>query len=596
MSELPAAAPTTSTVLATAPNGVPSTSTPTPTAQARLAKMIRQMVGAANVGAVGQDGTIPVRVCPEHLNCSGTLSRSADWSCAGGGDNTSLRGCLVEWHQLPESTPAEHREEEEQLQATEVRVPGSHEPDRFTDTWNAERLARQHGRDLRHCQAWKKWLCWDGRRWQTDDTGEAERRAKATVRSIAEEAAAEEDDKRRLALLSWAAKSEEGRRRDNMLRFARFETGIPVRPADLDRDPWLLNLVNGTLDLRSAELKAHDRGALITKLAPVAYDATATCPRWEAFLSQVMAGDQEAIGFLQRLAGYALTGDVSAEVLFFFVGAGANGKTTFLRVLQDLLGDYARSVPTDLLIGDENKGGATPERMALMGSRMAVCQETAEGKALSAANVKQITSRDKISARGLYQDASEFEPTHKLFLGTNHKPRVRSADEGTWRRLFLVPFTVTIPESERNPHLLEELRAEHAGILSWAVRGSVAWQVAGGGRLGLAAPESVLRATNHYRAAEDVLGPFLEDLCVRVPDARVDKPDLLRAYLHWADANKETPVSAWTFNTRISDLAGVSDGKSGSARYWRGIGLRDARDAQESFSETVPPRALGRTS
>ena len=470
-------------------------------------------------------------------------------------------------------------------------------PPECTDTRNAERLAEEHGHDLRYCHPWKKWLAWDGTRWRPDDTAEAIRRAKQTVRKIAQDALEDEDDKHRSMMLGWAAKSEEARRRDNMLRLAQAEPGIPVRPAELDRNPWLLNCENGTLDLRTGALRPPARADLITKLAPVAYDPAALCPTWDAFLGRIFDADAGLVGFMQRACGYILTGDVSAEVAFFLVGAGANGKTTLLRSLQDMLGDYAAAAPSDLLVADDKgKGGATPERMLLKGARLAVCQETAEGKALNAATMKQVTSRDLISARALYQDACEFEATHKLFLGTNHKPRVRSTDEGTWRRLLLIPFNLTIPAEERDPHMLEHLEAERAGVLAWAVRGCLEWQAKGGGMKGLDPSPAVLEATASYRQAEDVLGVFLADRCVIGPQDRVSKPEMMSAYQAWCTEMKETPLSSKTFGNRLMELPGITSRKSGSTRWWFGIGLevvRDARDASEVFTQLSPTRAHG---
>lgn len=501
----------------------------------------------------------------------------------------------------PNQTPGPNAEsalEVEQLRNAEARAAQPQEGEIATDTINAERLAREHGRDLRFCRAWTLWLVWDGCRWREDDTGEAERRAKATVRSIGAEALAETDGERRKAGLKWAIRSEDARRRDNMLRLAQVEPGIPVRPADLDRDQWLLNLLNGTLDLRTGELGPHKRSDLITKLAPVAYDTTATAPTFEAFLSRIMDGDLDLIAFLRRLAGYVLTGDVSAEVAFFLVGGGSNGKSTLFRVLQDLLGDYARSAPSDLLTGLD-KGGATPERMMLKGCRLAICQETAEGKTLNAAAMKQITSRDMISARGLYKDQCEFDPTHKLLLSTNHKPRVHSTDEGTWRRIILVPFEVTIPLPDRDPHLLEKLRSEHPGILAWAVRGCREWLDGGAGLVGLAPPQKVIGATASYREAEDVLGAFVADACVRTLGGLVTKAELLAAYGRWAVENQEQALDAKSFNTHIASLPGIENHRTRDARYWRGIRLRpsgDACDGRDAVSGSTPPRTHGEES
>lgn len=444
-----------------------------------------------------------------------------------------------------------------------------------TDTRNAERFADQWGHMVRYCQPWKKWLLWDGRRWAPDGVSRVMLLSKDTVRSIAREAEAEENSEKRRLLMQWAAKSEDARRRDNLIRLAQGEGCIPVEPEALDKNPWLLNVNNGVLNLQTGELGEHNPSDLMTKLAPVDFDAGAEAPTWDAFLRRITDNDEEQIGFLQRVAGYMLTGDVSAEVALFFVGAGANGKTTFLRALQDMLGDYAKTVSTDLVVGEEKSGGATPERMALKGTRVAVAMETSEGCSLNAASLKQITSRDRISARALYQDASEFEPSHKLIMGTNHEPRVKSADEGTWRRILLVPFSVTIPESERNPHLLEDLREEHPGILRWAVEGCKEWLARGAGKEGLAIPQTVAEATSGYREGEDTLASFISDVCVQHESARVKQSALFEAYCKWAEANRDTPLTKTEFKKRAKGLKGVTESKNDVARIWKGVGLRD---------------------
>jgi putative DNA primase/helicase len=446
----------------------------------------------------------------------------------------------------------------------------------LTESGNAERLAAEHGDDMRYCAPWRQWLVWDGRRFKRDDTGEAERRAKETVRNIARDSDATERDSRRKELLAWATRSESAKARTALLQLARVEKRVAVSPEAFDGDPWLFNVENGTVDLRAATRHPHCRSDLITKLAPVAFDPSAACPTWDRFLERIMAGDPEMIEFLQRTAGYALTGDVSAEALFFCVGKGRNGKTTFLATLQELFGDYGRSIRPDLLLAggtDKAANRASPDLMALCGARLAICSETEEGRALSAATVKQITSRDRIVGRALYAQATEFVPSHKLFLQTNHRPQVRSADEGTWRRILYVPFDVTIPEKDRDPHLLEKLLAERAGILAWAVRGTQAWLAGGCGVEGLKPPAKVRQATKAYREEEDMIAPFLSDACVLEVGAKVGKGELFANYEAWAQRNKEHPVSARTFNARIRDLDGVAEGRTGGLRFWRGIGL-----------------------
>jgi len=448
-----------------------------------------------------------------------------------------------------------------------------------TDTANAERLVRQSGRDLRYCRAWGTWLAWDGKRWARDATGAAERAAKATVRRIAHEAMGlDGTEGEKAELFKWAIRSEAKERRIALLTLAQSEPAVAVTHDELDSQPDALNCLNGTLDLRTGELLDHDRSDLITRLAPVRYDPDALCPTWEAFLLRVLPGEGLR-RFARALAGYCLTGDVSAEVCFFLIGKGSNGKSTFVQALQSVLGDYARPVPEEVIMSRGDEGGATPERAMLRGLRLAIVAETEEGRSMSSAALKKVTSTDTISARGLYESPTEFAPTHKLILCTNHRPRIRSADDGTWRRVFLIPFNVQIPDSEKDYRLKAKLWAEREGILAWMVRGALDWRASGGGKVGLCAPAIVTAATADYRESEDTLAPFLAEHCILEPDVSVTRGELRKAYVAHAEGAKERPMSAQALCARLLELDGVTDGRAGGGRAWRGIRLRAMFDA-----------------
>ena len=219
-----------------------------------------------------------------------------------------------------------------------------------TDMGNAQRLVAMYGQGLRYCHMWGKWLVWDNRRWKIDDTGGIVRCAKETVRAIREEAADCESEDQQKSLMKWALRSEAEARVKSMIALAQSEPGIPVSPDDLDADPWLLCVANGTVDLRTGELREHRRDDLITKWTPVAYDQRAECPQWAAFLDTIMAGKQPLINFLQRTTGYSLSGSTAERALFFLHGVGANGKSTFLETVKAMLGDYAMRTPTDTLL------------------------------------------------------------------------------------------------------------------------------------------------------------------------------------------------------------------------------------------------------
>jgi putative DNA primase/helicase len=303
---------------------------------------------------------------------------------------------------------------------------------KLTDLGNAERLVYHFGEQIRYCHAWKKWLVWDGVRWVVDQSGQIYQIAKKVVRKIYREvqSASESNVRREIARHAYASESD--RRIAAMISLAQSE--VSIRPELLNADPWLLNCLNGTIDLRTGRLLPHTMEHFITKLAPVNCDPNAGCERWLEFLDRIMDGNEQLISFLQRAIGYALTGETSEQCLFIFHGSGANGKSTFLQAISSILGDYAMSTPTETLL--VKRRGAIPNDVArLKGARFVIaCEADAENR-LAESLIKQMTGGDTISARFLHQEWFDFDPTHKVFFGTNHKPVIRGTDYAIWRRV-----------------------------------------------------------------------------------------------------------------------------------------------------------------
>jgi putative DNA primase/helicase len=437
-----------------------------------------------------------------------------------------------------------------------------------TDYGNAQRLAARHRPDLRYCGPFGRWYRWDGRRWREDSDGEVMRRAKATARAMQEEALTIKNQTERQQALRFALASESHARLKAMTELAKSERGIPVTPDELDADRWLLNVQNGTLNLQSGILREHQRENLITKLAPVTYDPSAACPTWDAFLSRIMDGDAALIGFLQRITGYALTGDTSENAMFLLYGTGRNGKSTYLETVRALLGDYAKRTPAETLLATRREG-AREDLARLKGARFVSASETEGGRRLAESLVKDMTGGDTLAARFLYSGTFEFKPEFKLFLATNHKPTVQGTDTGIWSRIKMIPFTVRIPDAAMDKHLGQKLLAELPGILAWAVRGRLAWQ-----RDGLGVPEAVRAATESYRAEMDVLGQFLATCCTEASGAFVPVGDLYAAYQRWCEANGERyPFSQRGLGLRLKER-GLEQGKgTGGVRVWKGLGL-----------------------
>lgn len=435
-----------------------------------------------------------------------------------------------------------------------------------TDLGNAQRLVRRHGHELRFAIHLQRWLAWDGTRWKVADRGEVQQRASETILSLYPQLP-NLPDQERADLLRHAKQSESLRALRAMVTLAETEPGIPVSQQELDADDWLLNLANGTLDLRTGQLRAHDPHDLITKIAPVHFDPRATCPTWEAFLDRIFGGDGDLIGFLQRAIGYSLTGDTSEQVLFFLHGRGANGKSTLLETIRRLLGEYAAGASFAAFLS--GRGDAPRNDLArLQGARFVTAAEAASGRHLYEVLVKQLTGGDMVTARYLYREEFEFHPRCKIFLAGNHKPRIEGTDEGIWRRLRLIPFGTTIPEEDRDPELKGKLAAELSGILNWAVTGCLAWQ-----RQGLGTPRAVRAATDEYRGEEDQLGTFLRERCVEGPVRRVASGALYEAYKAWCAETGEAPLSQHDVGRKLTER-GFEQQRANKERVRLGLALR----------------------
>jgi putative DNA primase/helicase len=450
----------------------------------------------------------------------------------------------------------------------------------LSDMGNARRLVAVHGADLRYCHTWGGWVAWDTRRWLRDDSGEAVRRGKDVVRTIYREASGCTDKDQRTALAKHAARCESESKVRAMLAMAESEPELVIRPEDFDQDLWLLNVQNGTLDLRTATLRPHRREDLITKLAPVVYDADAAAPTWAAFLDRIFDGNADLIAFIQRAIGYSLTANMREQAWFLLHGPGRNGKSTLLRTITDLLGDYATWTPTSTLLA--KRGEHVENDLArLRGARMVAAVEAEGGRRLAEALVKQLTGGDAVTARFLYSEYFTFTPVFKLWFGTNHRPEIRGTDLAVWRRIRLVPFVVTIPEAEQDSELPDKLRAEFPGILRWAVEGCLAWQ-----RDGLGWAEAVREATSEYRSSQDIIGEFLAECCVVEQDASVGATDLYRAYVAWCEQAKEHPESQRRFGDTLSERGFTSVRHRGTNRKTR-VGVRLVSEQSEPLFRKV---------
>jgi putative DNA primase/helicase len=441
-----------------------------------------------------------------------------------------------------------------------------------TDTGNAERFADQHRDKARFVTPWGKWIYFTGQRWKLDAKAEIEMLAKATVLSIDHEVAREADETKKSALRKHAGNSQSARGRTNMLRLAQCE--LAIEPSVLDNKPMLLNCTNGTVDLKTGERRAFKSEDFLTQQCPVRFDTRAKCPRWEQFLRSIFGNDMELVQFMQRLLGYFLTGSVSAHVLPILHGNGANGKTTLIETFLSLLGDdYSAVAPRDLLI--KQLGNVHPtSRATLFGKRFVSASELERGSELAVATVKELVGGDTISARRMHEDWWNFKPTHKIAVATNHKPGIKRKDDAIWRRVLLIPFTVTIPPGDRDHDLLTTLRGELPGILAWCVRGCSYWRDNGHK---LSPPAAVKNATDEYRQEEDELSPFLSEMCDRGSQLKCQASVLREAFKTWT----ESEITDKEFYLLMKEQ-GYTSKRGKRCSWYHGIGLRAAAVASQS--------------
>ncbi|MDP4086009.1 MAG: phage/plasmid primase, P4 family [Bacillota bacterium] len=441
----------------------------------------------------------------------------------------------------------------------------------LTEMGNAERLVYRNGQCLKYCVEFEEWLLWNGKTWVEDRKKQIERIAIKTFREMYSEAAKEDDMGRRNELVKWAQASEKSSVFLNSI--SRAEAMLPISQEELNTDRYKLNCTNGVVDLKTGNLIPHDRNFFMTKNTYVEYDISASCPIWIGFLESIMKDEQgnikqELIDFLQKAIGYTLTGDTSEQVAFFLWGTGRNGKSTFINIVKEILGDYGKQTNSDTFTSKMNDSGINNDIARLHSARFVSAVESEDGQKLSEALLKQLTGGEPITARFLRKEFFEFLPEFKIFFTTNHKPIVKGDDEGIWRRIRLIPFTHTIPKENVDKLLPEKLRSELPGILRWAVEGCIKWQ-----QEGLGEPDEVKAATDEYKEEMDLLSNFIEECCVTMPAAKVTVNDLHKVYMKWADENGEYPMKLRAFSSRLQ-MRGFSKRKStGNKTFFFGIGI-----------------------
>jgi putative DNA primase/helicase len=375
--------------------------------------------------------------------------------------------------------------------------------------------------------------------------------------------------------------------RKRLIELAKAEPALAILSSQFDSDPWLFNVLNGTINLHTGQLQPRSAPDLITKLAPVKYDPAATRERWDSFLDEVIP-DADARAHFKRVVGYFLTGEVYEHKLFFCYGTGANGKSVVFEVLLAAFGDYGTLAPVSLLTSKQVEQHPC-DLNTLRGRRVALFAETPQGQRWDESRVKALTGGDTITARGMRENFSTFAPTAKFAIAGNYRLRTNDLSEGFRRRFEEIPFEVTIPEERRDPKLAAKLRAELPGVLNWALEGCAEWQHSGLGK-----SAKIQAATGAYFADNDRLAPFLAERCTLAPGNRVARAALRSAYEVWCSREGEHPINPKDFGEQLRQRD-VRDAKvrvaGESVRGWEGIGLIE-RGHEDTCGRQFPVNRL----
>lgn len=438
----------------------------------------------------------------------------------------------------------------------------------LNDAGNADRLIATFGNRLRYVPELRTWLVWHKGHWRYDRKGQIIELAKIVSKAIYKEAADASSPADRNALSKWANASLQLSRLEAMVKLA--QPALSVSVTELDSDPMLLAVKNGAIDLRNGAFREARPDDLLTRIAGVEYVAGATCPIWEAMLAGCMGGDKDLIDALQRAAGYSLTGLTTEQCFFFLYGTGANGKTTFVNALREIMGGHGMQSQPETIMAQRNNNpsGPTPELARLAGVRFVAMVETEDGQRLAESRIKQLTGGDAMTARVLHGAPFDFTPIFKLWLAGNHRPVIRGDDHGIWRRIVLIPFTVCIPPEQRDKNLPAKLRDEYPGILNWLLDGCLAWQ-----RHGLALPPSVTKEVAAYKTAMDLLAQWLDERCDIHPTNTWGARAAYQNFSTWLKDGGHHPITEVRFAQKM-DERGFTKAKTKHGAIYQGIAPR----------------------
>ena len=420
-----------------------------------------------------------------------------------------------------------------------------------SDTGNGKRLVRMFGGKIKYSQNRKSWYIWNGKNWQRDETLEIRRLADKVCVQMKKEAFRIVDEEKQQEALKFAARTQSTHAKDNMINEAKHTTTVAI-PADyFDQQIDLINFENGIIDLQTGKMLEHDPVFALSKICSTSVKDDGKPERWLQFLDEVTNGDKDLQRFLQKLVGYSLTASTKEQCFFVLYGSGCNGKSTFTDIISELMGSYAANAQVDTIMQRKGSQTANTDIARLAGARLVTIAEPEDGARLNESLIKQLAGSDKVTARFLFGDEFEYKPQFKIWISTNHKPIIRGTDDGIWRRVVLIPFTVKIPQDRIDKDLPAKLRKELPQIANWAVEGCLAWR-----EEGLLRPKCVSDATQAYRQESDVLSKFCEDCIVSCDDdeeAKVKANELYNIYKRWCTDNNEYEHTATRFGREFTN-------------------------------------------
>lgn len=464
--------------------------------------------------------------------------------------------------------------------SSDVRDGGLGAAAPMTELGNSLRLNQKHGRDLRFVSDAGKdcWLVWDNGRWIWDRGGARVKGfAAALHRDIYAESRNIQEYAQVESVIKWARKSQDKRTIENSAALLSLAPSIRVGIEEIDANPLLVGFDGGrrVVDLRTGKQRLADHGDLVTKALGITHIGHAeNAVAWRRFLDQVIIGadgatDRELQDWLQRFIGYCLTGSTAAQIVAFFYGGGANGKSVLLSVLTALFGDYCRTVqPETFMAQQRNAGGPSPDLAVLPGARLVVANETEGGAHLSESLIKQMSGGDRLTARALHSDPFEFVPNFKIVMVGNAKPIIRGTDNGIWRRMRIVFFRARFDGQSRDDGLTGKLLRELPDIAAWAIEGAKAWQ-----QKGLAdVPRQVREATDEYRSEMDIIGQWVNEQCEQDADAVISASEAYGSYTLWSNNSGMKPVSKPAFGRQLTER-GTAKFRRGAGIFYRGLRL-----------------------